>query len=536
MRAKSVALLLAVIIVCLPLTVLTGLVSAAEGRTFYSTNRDGDINSWGDTYASAHDLHDLSTAAYNSEDNVTTYWNAQNYLRTELSFATFTVGQEFDDPQYKIWRGLLTFDTSSLPTSITPTGVSIFMVPTTNGATGDEFDIKLKPAGDIHYPAIPSDFDTIGAVPDIDYCTVNSVDMDALEWEEFAFDAGGMAIFMGGAGGLTQIAVVSDEDVGNSAPTGDEYIKFFSHESQFRPYMVVTYTVKSIGQPDYLGLHGVAIFTDYVETGDQLILFSTMVEYESDYVFDKLAEEYFYAQVRYDGGEAVGQVSIRRWNYGLSGIYLNPDIAVDPDEDILLRIEGWEDKFLVAIDNFDYAVQSKDWKGASGPLLDKWILSEVEDIGELESTDSMKYRLDILDGTVLNDAGSQLVLEAMPNMDQVRPALFVGGYVVPDEETHTPAENSMVTKWGAYWGGALNDIGDSVGLGGAWVAGLGLLALSGAAMMLVRRATNEPTLGIMAALPILGIGFLFGFPIIAVVLGAVLVTFLFFYTFWARST
>ena len=518
---------------------LSTLIVSAASRTFQTTVWDGDIAAWGSTYALTHGQHDLSTASYEDSDNVTTYWNAQNYIKTELTQSTFRVGQSEVGGDFNVWRGLLTFDLSALPRNITVSAVSLWLTPATMGSVGDDFNVVIREPGDIRYPAIPQDFDTIAfgyGNTNAEYCTVVASTLGALDYEEFVFNAGGIAIFQQNAGRMMSYAVVSEEDIDATTPDSEDYMSFFSGESQFPPYMEVTYTVNTIGEPNHLGIRSIAIFTDYQVAGDQLFMFTSMIEYKAEDSGDKLPEEYFYSQLL-NGASVEAQVPIIDWGYGFEAIYLSAASAIPPAGPNYLVIAGVDGMFLSPTEpTYTYTIQTKDWKGASGALLDTWVLTEVGIIGVKESGDIEKYRAAVLGGTYLTEAGQDMVLSAVPNMGQVRPELFIAGWETPDIIVHAVPTNDMVTKWGAYWGGALNDLGSDIGLTGGWIAGVGILVLAGVAMYLVRAKTEEPILGIVASMGILSIGFLFGFPIVAVVLGAVLTTFLFFYTFWARST
>jgi hypothetical protein len=129
-----------------------------------------------------------------------------------------------------------------------------------------------------------------------------------------------------------------------------------------------------------------------------------------------------------------------------------------------------------------------------------------------------------------------MVLDAVPGMNTLRPDIFLFGASSSDDTVYTPDANDMVVKWGAYWGGAFNDIGTSIGLTGAWVIGTALMVLAGLVMSLIREKTNEPTLAIIAALPVIAIGFLFAFNILVMVLAVIIAAVMFWYTVWLRST
>jgi hypothetical protein len=516
-------------------------------RTFHTTTYDGDIVAWGSTYALAHDQHDLSTASFEDSDNVTTYWNSQNYLRTELQESMFRVGQEVNaGGVYGIWRGLLTFDTSSLPKNITVTAATLYMMPQNVASTGDNFTVEIRSPGDMHYPAIPSDFDTIGltALQDsggvLYYSTHPSGTLVVDTWEAFAFTATGLDMFTSRIGNVMQFAVMSSNDRLDIAPDfagafDYEFIDFFTGDSQFAPYIEVTYTVNAIGEPDYLGLRSVGIFTDYQQTGDQLFLFTTMIEYDPLDVQDKLTEEYFYARLL-NGANLKAQMPCLRWGYGFTAIYLNAASAIPSGDTNYIRLTGVDGMFLSPTEpTFDYTILAKDWKGSSA-LIDKWVLSEMGMIGEKEGGGYYKYLTDDADRTVLSPFGEEMVLDAVPGMNSIRPDIFLFGAGEDDDAVYTPGANDMVVKWGAYWGGAFNDIGTSIGLTGAWVAGILCMGLAGLAMYLVRDKTNEPTLAIIAALPVMAIGFLFAFNLVVMVITIIVAAVIFWYTIWLKST
>jgi hypothetical protein len=551
---RGCCLTLLALALCIP-AVLWGIpvyAGVVPTWTFTSTIEDGTLTSWGDTYLHSHDLHDWSSANFDSADNTTAYWNAQNYIKTALRGGTLRVGQGFNNTasDYRVWRGVLPWDMGSLPTNITVTAASLFIMPQTVVA-GDNFTVELRTTGGIHYPASPADFDAIlveaqGDDTNTAYYAAHVASTlveDVYEEFDFGLSPNGLDLFQSRIGGLLDMALISSEDREGNDPTvggtEQEYVDFYSGESENPPYLVIEYTVNALGDPSTLGLLDIAIFTDYQQPGDQLYLFTPIIRYNPDYVEDRLCEEYFCAKL-HRSIDVEAQVKLYRWGYGFSAIYLSPAVAVDmvPSYDHnYLYLQGIDGMFIDPVEpQYVYTIQAGDWKGASGDVLDRWVMSTVRVMGIKEGKGGQAYLLDVVDSTKLNDAGEQLVLDAVPSMNAIRPNLFVSGASKPDAATHTPSPNSMVAKWGDYWGGAMDDLAGSVGLTGGWVIGVIIMALAGLVMYLIRDKTNEPTLAIIACLPVLAIGVLYGFAIVAVVLAAVVSTFLFFYTLWARST
>lgn len=191
--------------------------------TLYSQTDDGHIyGSAAGDYASAR----ASAAA--SDDTAT----------------TASVGQRFvGGAIYRVYRGFISFDTTTLPATATVTGATLYICAATDGSTTD-FLVRvyrylwastLAANLEANYDGAYGSGVLEGTLRD------TSAGWSDGTYYSLAVDPAGIDL-----ADYTNYALVSAEDVNNSAPTGDEYVDFYTADEAGTtkdPYLEVTYSL-----------------------------------------------------------------------------------------------------------------------------------------------------------------------------------------------------------------------------------------------------------------------------------------------------
>jgi hypothetical protein len=386
-----------------------------------------------------------------------------------------------------------------------------------------DFFVALTAGTDIHGPPIALDYNVAGySYVEVMTAAFNTAaDFVANAYFDFTLDAEGLASI--NRNGFTNFIMRSNEDSLQSTPIGEEWVTFWSSESTRPPIMTITYTVPVLGNPDSMTITNVAVFSSYTETDDQLFVFSTNIQYQ--YYPDEFeAGSYFNVQLL-DGAILEAQVPVQRWGYGPLSIYLNPASALPVDGAYTLRLMGLPTAFLVPPTPFDYTLSSANYKGSSMALLDTWLRGTTNALSTAENQPIGSYFTSVGGQTVINDYATDIFVEGIPLINAVRPEMFSVSSDIPADSIVVPntASGTLYGLWGAHWIGIFDDLGSPIGLDGVWVSSVFFVGLAVAIVALVRsRIPENPNLSLIAALPVMMLGLLFGVPLwVAVVISVI---------------
>lgn len=225
------------IVVWLAMFILTCFVLDAQADTsgtltFSSSNQDGMISRDDDaTYAASRNTSTGSVYAAGSANAV--------------------VGQLYLDSLYYLDRGFLFFDTSSIPDTATIDSAVLSIYVSANYSTTD-FNVTIQKGITATYPHNPlqtSDYYTelyTGAGG-----TRSTSDITALDYFNITLSATGEGWIS--LNGETKLVLRSSNDISNVAPTGAEYLFYYTYEkgSAYAPKLYVTYTVTTANEYSY---------------------------------------------------------------------------------------------------------------------------------------------------------------------------------------------------------------------------------------------------------------------------------------------
>jgi len=507
-RIKHIIPILIILALFIPFSATSTLASTSY--SFFSHAYDATITSVDNsTYADAQDPDD---------------WD---YVTCDYTSTTLRVGQYYDNPTYSVNRGVLFFDTTSLPDDITIETVTLSLWAQT--IENDDTDtLYVVNAGDHNQPPEYDEFKNLGSTTLSTAKTFASFSTSAYV-DVTLTDAGE---FLVKPDAVTVLGLRAYDDIHEDAPTGDTYIDFYSGDSIRKPYLTVTYTINDLGNPNSINISDVAVFTNYLEDGDQLFCFAETVDY--GYIPDLYPTEYYEVNL-IAGITEVGTTPVYRWGYNPLSIYLDSDDAIEWEGDATLILTGLDAKFDTPPE-FEYEIQEDDWKDSAedSDIFRSWIYTITDN---MEDFDDVNY-YDTVDGSMIGSTGSQIFAKGIPYINIIYPDLFIlGGEPLPEEETETTDEysDSLYDSWGTYWVGIWEGIGDGIGgLSGYVVVSFIFIVLAIISAIILSRSTTG-TLAYVAPFSIMMAGFLFGVPWWGFAIGSMVVILYFYYNTTVRG-
>lgn len=254
---------------------------------------------------------------------------------------------------------------------------------------------------------------------------------------------------------------------------------------------------------------GVNVFSGYVEEGDWLIALTYKNTY-TPYYPNEDPESYFNLQL-IDDTTIKAQVNCPVWNYRPGSIYISKSLAD--------TFEWGSTTYKVRLigsfgDNpyTDYTLTDLDWKGAELDLLDRWVITQANAIGDEEGTTLTVFVADL--GEVLNAAGHTMFSIGIPELNVVRPNLFEMVVRQPDyEETEwtpvLPGEADWEVRLGPYISGVLTGAGEIIGVDGKGIGGF-LTFVAFMVVFCLLTLAGHPIVGLVLGYPFLMTGAWFG--------------------------
>jgi hypothetical protein len=494
-------LLCAPLIVCLILAFLPISASALDD-TFYSGDYDGTAYSWSDNYVIAQGLDSENASV---EYSTTSIW----------------VGQ---DATFKVWRGMLSFDTSGLSDRAAISAATIDLYVDVDVSTTD-FDVVIVEGGDIHAPPIAADYDVLHDKSTNLTAAINTAAIVEDAYNTFTLTATGLETIL--TSGTTVFGIRSSLDIAVTEPDSNDYIRISSAESANPPRLNVTYTVSDLGAPETFIVERPIVFTDYIETGDQLYCFATNIKYTS--TPEEMPQEWYVAQLLdTDNTSILAQTTVQRWGYQPLSFYLSAASAPTWGEAYMIRVMGTDLFAIPPAENL--TLSSISWKGSNYTLMDLWIIGTATKMATEDGLASNGYFASYSGRTVINDAGTEIFSNGIPYITTKRPEKFSlpgesSNPVVPVADTYS---DSLYASWDVYWTDKFDDIMNPIGMPGYWLPSIAFAGLSIAAVAYFRKEKpGQVALSYLIAIPIMGIGFMFGVPI-WIMVAVMAVAFLFF--------
>lgn len=208
---------------------ITYPVTIDPTSTFTTSSSDGDLRSSSVVFATAHD--NVTGAIYDER-------------------TTLKVGMNLDGSIYRVARGFVYFDTSGLPDGATISSATLKLRGVVFGDNSDtDFNIQIQigsgtPPTYPHDPMVAGDY--LYTQYSSDGGTFNTAGYDDSAYNSLILNVTGRGWIS--KTGMTKFALLSDEDVNNSAPTGDENVYFYCYEAGdgYWPQLEVVYAASAV--------------------------------------------------------------------------------------------------------------------------------------------------------------------------------------------------------------------------------------------------------------------------------------------------
>jgi hypothetical protein len=404
----------------------------------------------------------------------------------------------------------------------------VFLYGKADSSTVD-FDICLVEVGDVRSPMETTDFGLLLSKTTSLNAAFNTSTYSTTAYNTLTLSAAGITALQ--RDGITKLGIRSSLDIAATDPAGTEYVDIYSSESAYPPRLAITYTIAALGVPDSMGITYVSIFTGYIETGDQLFCLRSNVNYEDATQIASLdSTDYFTVQLLNAATDVIASVPLWAWGEVPSSIYFSAASAVDPSGTYYLRILGNPDAFAIVMPFTTYTVLSSDWEGVDPEQLDRWVMLSALYFGNQNYSDADYYTMTVLGARILNDEGTFFITSGIPELDTIRPNLFMygnpTGTVLP---TGTSYSDTLWAHWGGTLMAAFATAGTIFGIDAEYGGGLFWLIIGIVIVGVVHLETRKPMLGALCTVPIFLLGVWMGVPMPLLLLAAGIAVLYLFY-------
>lgn len=323
----------------------------------------------------------------------------------------------------------------------------------------------------------------------------------------------------------------SASTVTNSALTTDTRY-YYSAWSEASGSYSATYVTTSatpitdvLAPPDTLEIETLQIYKDYINVGDQLVVFSYKILWNEGLPATLNPEDFFYVQILEDDA-LVKQDRIKQWGYVPGSMYISDLSPLEWGEEYTFKIIG-TDKFTTAPE-VSYSITSSNYIGSNYDYLEAWCLNLAtrmqnsiywDTLVDYEQTQYM-----------LNSSGAQVFLTAIPGLldkceDLYLPTGEPPDYVQPDGSlpySDSLSEQAETSHGTVYWG-TFENISTTLGVSTETVAWLFWLALYLIGVVIITMVTHSVAAGAITATPIIIVGTAFGGIPMSVVIGVAII-------------
>lgn len=474
----------------------------------------------------------LTTYPYGSYDGYITESDATYLTAQEASSGdvydtaiTAIVGQDYTASVYSVYRSVLYFDLSDIPSDATVTSATLSLYGYTDNSTTD-FAINVVTADAAEIPLSSLDYDDLGTVS---LGSLNSANWNIGQYNNIDLNGIGKENIV--CGSVTQLGLRSGNDLSATAPTNSEYVTFYTSESPNKPVLYVTYSYASLSSPDLFEIVSVRVFDDFVVEDDSLVI----VEYKCHYTTtpSQNPEDYFYVQL-YEGSLLTGETRIPNWGHAVASIYLSD--GIDSVIEHSVYFAGDSDKFDTPPAQY-YTIEDEDYVGGNPVSLDIWVRWKAISMSDYYGVDLVVY----IEGVIsLNELGQAIFGVGVPGLEELHPQLFqVSGVPLEGDD----AEDMAYTAYdpdvglGDYITGRFEMVGNVFGLSGNMIGGFFLIGIMGACVATMYRYTGNVTGGAIMSIPLVIICGVVGIvPLALIAIAGLLCVALLFHGLWLSRT
>jgi len=267
---------------------------------------------------------------------------------------------------------------------------------------------------------------------------------------------------------------------------------------------------------------GVNVFSDFIETGDQLYVFYYQVIVGDSYMIQNPIN-YFNTKLLVST-TLKAQMKLPSWDLMPGSFYLNEASALEWVGNLtLVEISGITGTDFAG-DAANYTLVASDWIGSDLELLDDWVFATaryMEDYYGETLIVSMEGRY------LLNDEGSTIFARGIPGLVEYRPDIFGAGTLpgLPsDEEFTTDYQDTLEDQFGETGLASFASLAELTGTSTALIGGLFWMSIVLLAVYVVGGAVGNFGVGILIAPPMVFVGSLLGLiPLVYVILPIFLV-------------
>jgi len=182
--------------------------------------------------------------------------------------------------------------------------------------------------------------------------------------------------------------------------------------------------------PDTFEIETVQIYKDYINAGDNIIVFSYKILWNEGLPATLNPEDFFYIQVL-DGSTVIKQDRIKQWGYVPGSLYVSYLSPLEWNKAYTFKIVG-TGKFTTP-PSVTYSITSSNYIGGNYDNLVTWVLDMATRMQNSVYWDTL-IEYDVT-GIMLNSQGSQVFTRAIPGILDRCPSLF---YPAGDAPDYTP--------------------------------------------------------------------------------------------------
>jgi len=269
---------------------------------------------------------------------------------------------------------------------------------------------------------------------------------------------------------------------------------------------------------------GVKVFSNFLESGDQLFVFPYKVLIGEDYITDN-PQDYFHMQLLV-GSTVEAQGKLPAWGYKPGSIYLDADEALPwATNQTKIKLTGTTGSVFDG-DTTEYILIGEDWVGDDPTQLEDWVITlakALEKFYDVTLVVAGEPRGMYLIGSVqdmifgrraqLNEDGTSIFVVGIPGLVSTLPELFEGIIVIPEEGLTPPVptyQDTLTGNLGQRATAAFVDIGNLLGVSGLFLSGVFWFWIVIIGIAVLGVGTGHMGIGLITALPLVFAGAFMG--------------------------
>jgi hypothetical protein len=220
-------------------------------------------------------------------------------------------------------------------------------------------------------------------------------------------------------------------------------------------------TADVLSAPDTLEIETVQIYRNYVNLGDQLIVFSSKILWNDGTPTTYNASDFFYVQVL-DAGIVIKQDRIKMWGYVPNSLYISNTSTITWNKEYTIRLIG-TNRYTTA-PSVTYTLTTANYRGSDWDELANWALDLTRRMQDSTYWDVLLETSGT--DTILNTQGTQIFNTAIAGLSTRCPQLFYpvatgNTYVQPTQtqDYSLQLEAAMEEKHGQIFMNAMEGLG-----------------------------------------------------------------------------